>query len=347
MNRFWSIFIARNKEYYRDRASFGWNIAFPFLIIIGFALIFQRGGQRPYKIAILEQDASIAINQTIQNTICSHQLFDCFPVIDQSSAIDKLNHHKLDMIIQNGTIPLNYWINTYSPNGILSEGLLVNLLIPEEETAKLLKRQTIQSKPVYYIEWLFPGIISMGMMFSSLFGVGFTIVRYRQNGVLKRLKATPLTAFEYLCAQILSRVFVIVLTNIVLYTGCSWLLDFHCKGSYLDLLLFFILGNFSVISLGLIIAARIQTEEFAHGLLNLLTWPMMFLSEVWFSLEGAPKWVQQFANFFPLSHVTRGLRMILNDGANLFDLSFEILILSVMIMIFMTLGSFLFKWTRD
>ena len=36
------------------------------------------------------------------------------------------------------------------------------------------------------------------MMFSALWGVGYVVVRYRKNGVLKRLKATPLTAFEYL-----------------------------------------------------------------------------------------------------------------------------------------------------
>jgi ABC transporter DrrB family efflux protein len=347
MNRFWSIFIARNKEYYRDRASFGWNIVFPFLIIVGFAIIFQRGGQRPYKIAILVQDESVAVQDIIQTQICSHSLFDCFPLTDKSTAIEKLNHHKLDLIIQNGDIPINYWINTYSPNGILSEGLLVNLLMPDHQKTEHLKRQTIQSRPVYYIEWLFPGIISMGMMFSSLFGVGFTIVRYRQNGVLKRLKATPLTAFEYLCAQILSRVLVIVLTNIILYIGCSWLLDFQCKGSYFDLLVFFIIGNLSVISLGLIIASRIQTEEFAHGLLNLITWPMMFLSEVWFSLEGAPEWVKQFSNFLPLTHVTKGLRMIINDGASLYDLAFELTILSGMIIVFMSVGSLLFKWTRN
>ncbi|KPA14767.1 ABC transporter permease [Candidatus Magnetomorum sp. HK-1] len=347
MNRFWSIFIARNKEYYRDRASFGWNIVFPFLIILGFGIIFQRGGQRPYKVALLTPESPSKIESNIKNQICSHDLFECIPFKDKNKAIEKLNNHKLDIIIQNGNLPLNYWINTYSPNSIISEGLLVKLLTPQKERSKLITKQSIQSEPVYYIEWLFPGIISMGVMFSSLFGIGFTIVRYRQNGVLKRLKATPLTAFEYLCAQILSRLFLILLTNTILFTGCSWLFDFHCKGSLFHLLIFFSIGTIAVISLGLIIAARIQTEELANGLLNLITWPMMFLSEVWFSIEGAPKWVQDCANLLPLSHMTRGLRMIINDGAHLFELKIEILILCTMSIIFMAIGSGLFKWTRD
>ena len=346
MNRFWSIFIARNKEYYRDRASFGWNLVFPFLILLGFGIIFQRGGQRPYKIALLSPE-SPKISQSIKNQICSHDLFECIPFSSKDEAIEKLNHHKVDIIVQDGLLPLNYWVNTFSPNSKISESLLIKLLTPKKEISKYISKQSIQSKPVFYIEWLFPGIISMGVMFSSLFGIGFTIVRYRQNGVLKRLKATPLTAFEYLCAQIISRLFLILLTNIILFIGCSWLFDFTCKGSLFHLLLFFSIGTIAVISLGLIIAARIQTEELAHGLLNLITWPMMFLSEVWFSLEGSPEWVRNFANLLPLSHMTRGLRMIINDGAHIFDLQKEIMILLVMSIIFMIIGSSMFKWTRD
>jgi ABC transporter DrrB family efflux protein len=343
MSRFWSIFIARNKEYYRDRASFGWNIMFPFLIIFGFALIFQNGGQRPYKIAILTYQT---IHPAIQNQVCSHDLLSCIPYTDRNMAIDKLNHHKLDMVMENSPQPFKYWINTSSPNGILSEGLLTRETLSKEERNQRLLKQTIDSKPVYYIEWLFPGIISMGMMFSSLFGIGFTIVRYRQNGVLKRLKATPISSFEYLCAQIISRLLMIVTTNIILYTGCSWLLGFQCKGSLFHLLVFFTIGTISVISLGLIVAARTKTEELAHGLLNIITWPMMFLSEVWFSIEDAPQWIKYFAKCLPLSHVTQGLRMIMNDGVHLFDLSSELFYLSMLTIIFLCIGSLLFKWTQ-
>jgi ABC-2 type transport system permease protein len=48
-------------------------------------------------------------------------------------------------------------------------------------------------------------------MFSALWGVGYVVVRYRKNGVLKRLKVTPLTAFEYLTAQALSRIFLLMM----------------------------------------------------------------------------------------------------------------------------------------
>ena len=67
-------------------------------------------------------------------------------------------------------------------------------------------------------------------------------------------------------------------------------------------------------SLGLLIAARVTSEELAGGLLNMISWPMMILSGVWFSLEGAGPAVQGLLNFGggDLTHVpgavTRCLR---------------------------------------
>ncbi|MCP4106198.1 MAG: ABC transporter permease [Desulfobacteraceae bacterium] len=200
------------------------------------------------------------------------------------------------------------------------------------------------SKTQDYIDWLFPGIIAMNMMFSSLYGVGYVIILYRKNGTLKRLKATPLTAFEYLAAQVVSRIFLVVFTSFVVYAGCALIFNFQCRGSYLDLIFIFTLGSASVISL--VIASRSSSEEFANGVVNIVAWPMMFLSEVWFSVEGSPEWVRTASQFFPLTHMTEGLRRIMNQGADIGELAFEVTVL-LMTTLFMTAGSFLFKWTKD
>ena len=70
-----------------------------------------------------------------------------------------------------------------------------------------------------------------------------------------------------------------------------------------------------MIALGLTIAARFSSEELVGGLLNLLTWPMMLLSGIWFSLEGSPRWVQWIAHVFPLTHALDAARAVMLDGA--------------------------------
>ena len=52
LQRIWAIFTARNKEFFRDRAAFGWNFAFPFLIIIGFGIIFSGDRLSTFKVGV-------------------------------------------------------------------------------------------------------------------------------------------------------------------------------------------------------------------------------------------------------------------------------------------------------
>jgi ABC-type multidrug transport system permease subunit len=102
-----------------------------------------------------------------------------------------------------------------------------------------------------------------------------------------------------------------------------------------------------MISVGLVIASRSSSEEFANGVLNLISWPMMFLSEVWFSLEGTKPWVKTVSAFLPLTHLTDGARRIMNDGASLFDIRYQIFMLILMSFVFFMTGSILFKWNDE
>ena len=73
---------------------------------------------------------------------------------------------------------------------------------------------------------------------------------------------------------------------------------------------------------------------------------MMFLSEVWFSIEGAPRWVKLLSQAFPLTHLLTAARKIMSDGAGLVDILPEVTILSVMSITFLAIGAALFSWTK-
>ncbi len=345
LRRFYAIFVARNKEFYRDYAAFGWNFIFPFLIILGFALMFQRGGQTPYKVGVIPPADSSAPCPEIPDEIEKTDFFEAVLLTHPTDGFEKLKRHRLDLVVECRSRPMAYWISDSSPKGKIAESLLLKTLTAQEKMASRAVRRTVKGRQTDYIDWLFPGIIAMNAMFSALFGVGWVVVRYRKTGVLKRFKATPLTAFEYLGAQVVSRLVVLLGTNIIVFAGCTVLFGFRCRGSYLDLILLFGLGCASLISLGLIIASRSSSEEFANGVLNFIAWPMMFLSEVWFSLEGTSPWIRTLSQYFPLTHITEGMRRIINDGAGLGDLGYHLAVLGAMTAVFMAIGSALFKWT--
>jgi ABC-2 type transport system permease protein len=346
--RLWAMFSARNREFFRDRAAFGWNFLFPFLLIIGFAIIFSGDARPEFKVGIFPCDTSAKSGNALScvpQDLRQIQQIQFVPFKEKAQGLDRLKQHKIDLLIDSQSEPYRFWVNETAPKGYTVERMITGSLAAD--AADVMRRQEVVSeRQVRYIDWLFPGIIGMNMMFSALYGVGFVVVRYRKNGVLKRLQATPLTAFEYLSAQMLSRLFVLGFSITVLWTGCALLFDFTMKGSYFDLAVVFLLGSLSLTALGLIIAARGTSEEFANGLLNFITWPMMFLSEVWFSIEGAPQWVKTVAQAFPLTHILSGVRKILNDGATLADISIELAILSTLTLLFLCTGAALFSWNK-
>ena len=336
MLRFLAVFRARSLEFIRDRAALGWNILLPALIVLGMWMIFSGHNQPMFKVAVLDGGESIA---SIDSAFLKTRYVDFFLVNDEQTAETKVGHNQLDMLLdlRQPKIP-RYWVNESSPKGYILEKILAG------ETDVHYSRATVSGRAVGYVDWLVPGVLGMNMMFSCLFGVGYVIVRYRKNGFLKRLYATPLRAYEFILAQVASRLALIMSITIAVFAGTLWLVKFYVAGSYLTLLLVAVMGATAMISLGLLVAARVSSEEFAGGLLNLLTWPMMFLSGVWFSLEGAPTWIQAAARVFPLTQMLEAARKVTLDGAGLTDIWPNLAALAAMSLLFLSLGSVGFKW---
>jgi ABC-type multidrug transport system permease subunit len=329
LSRFYAIFKARNTEFFRDKASLSWSIIFPVLLLIGFAVVFSGDGKSVYKIGLLNTPE--APTEFMQTKYIEFVEYD-----QQEAALDKLRQHKVDLLVDYRSH--QYWLNDTSPNGYLTEKLLI--ATDNQDWHK----QQVSGRQVRYVDWVLPGVLGMNMMFSCLFGVGYVIVRYRKNMVLKRLNATPVTAFEFLTAQICSRLWIVLFISSMIFIGCNWLFDFYMLGSYLDLFIVALLGAICLISLGLCIAARSESEELTGGLLNMFSWPMMVLSGVWFSLEGSPEIVQQISMLLPLTHLVEGARSVMTDGASLLDIQQHILSLLVMTLVFLTIGVKTFKW---
>ena len=331
--RLWAILRARNMEFIRDRSALSWNFLFPVLIVAGFAFGFSGGPAHLYKVGIYPDKNAVA-----ELAFFKTKYIQFIPVSDLAAAITKVDRHQLDMLLAPGQH--KFWVNETSPKGYILERVL-------RGTGKhngTLEKATVSGREVRYVDWLLPGVLAMNMMFSALFGVGYTIVRYRKNGVLKRLKATPLTALEFLAAQVISRAWLIMMIVVLVYTGTNYFVHFTMHGSYLDLFLIFLLGAISLISLSLLIAARVKSEELAGGLLNIVSWPMMFLSGVWFSTEGIHPLLQKAALLFPLTHVLNGARAIMIDGSGLQDIGVQIITLLVMSGVFIIVGALSFRW---
>jgi ABC-type multidrug transport system permease subunit len=331
IKRLLSVFHARNLEFVRDRSTMIFVLVLPIAMIIGMSFVFGDKERPLFKVGVLSETIDAKAHPFL-----SERFVDFVAVRDERDAIHKVSRHALDLLIDVNA-PVRYWVNPSSPKGYIVE----KLLLQQDPAAH---REPVSGDAVPYVNWLFPGILGMNLMFGCVFGVGYVVLRYRKNGFLKRLNATPLTAFEFLTAQVLSRLVLTMVVTTFLYVGISTLIHFRSVGNPLLLLLLLFMGSLSMIALGLTIAARFASEELVSGLLNLLTWPMMLLSGVWFSLEGSPEWVRWVAQIFPLTHVLDAARAVMLDGAGIAAIAADLTYLGVTALAFLAFGAWSFRW---
>jgi ABC transporter DrrB family efflux protein len=334
IKRLAAVWHARNLEFVRDRSTMIFTLLLPLMLVVAMGFMFG-GKDRPlFKIGVLATSIDKQAHPFLRE-----RYVEFVPVASQAEGIQKVTHQQIDLLLDLHGTP-RYWVNTDSPKGYITEKLLL-------ASAAGAQREPVTGAAVRYVDYLFPGILGMNMMFSCLFGVGYVVLRYRKSGFLKRLHATPLRAFEFLTAQVMSRLTLILFVTAVLYAGIGAIIHFHSAGSLLLLLLVAVLGALSMVALGLTIAARFSSEELVGGLLNLLTWPMMLLSGIWFSLEGSPPWVRWVAGIFPLTHVLDAARAIMLDGAGMGQIAQHLIYLAVTAVAFLAFGAWSFRWRYD
>lgn len=337
MRRLVAVFYARNLEFLRDRTTVIWNFLFPISVVVGMGLVFGGGARPLFEVGVVHAGSELDLKS---HPFLSARYVKFFTVADEPGAIVKVSRHQIDLLLDLRSSPVRYWVNSDSPKGYIVERLLI-------ESDARAERQEVRGEEVRYVDWLLPGVIGMNMMFNCLFGVGYVVVRYRKSGFLKRLSATPLKAVEFIGAQILSRLLLTLVVTVTIYFLASWLVGFHMRGSYLLLAAVAALGAFSMIALSMFVVARFTSDELAAGVLNALTWPMMMLSGVFFSLEAAPHWLQMAAKLLPLTQMLDAARSIMIDGAGPAQVATPVLYLVITGATFLVLGAWSFKWRAE
>ncbi|MBU0957120.1 MAG: ABC transporter permease [Spirochaetes bacterium] len=361
IKQFFAMVKARTMEFVRDRGTFFWNLLFPLFLVFGISFAFSGGEQKMFKIAVVGGVDPLARVAQTGVPLASMEQMQLIAYDEAALALAKLERHQVDMV-------LDLDRSEFAVNGESSKGQLLRELFVAQLAAGAaggsgvragtgsaalgastaaaadFSERLVSGRGVRYVDWLVPGVIGMNMMFSSLFGVGFVLVRYRKNGVLKRFKATPVSALNFVSAQAASRLLIVFLTSIFVFVGADVFLNFMMLGNYLTLLLVALLAILCMIALGLVFAARIRSEELASGLVNLVTMPMLALSGVFISLEGSPAILRTASRFLPLTHFTEAARKIMLDGATLAQIAPHVLVLGGFTIVFLALAALMFKW---
>lgn len=180
-----------------------------------------------------------------------------------------------------------------------------------------------------YLNFMTPGIIGMSLLFTSIFAA-VSVVWEKQFGFLKEILVSPIPRSSIVIGKLIGSTtislfgaFVFIL--IALAFG-GLVVDNLSVASMLKAVAFMILVSFSFVSIGLVIASRLNNMEGFQVIMSALVMPLFFLSSAFFPLQNAPTWMQVLSNVDPLKYGVDGLRgTLLGISENSFLLDMSVL----------------------
>jgi ABC-2 type transport system permease protein len=193
-----------------------------------------------------------------------------------------------------------------------------------------------------YIQFLAPGIIAMGILFTAVFS-GIEIIWDRQFGFLKETLVAPVSRLKIMIGRTLGGATVAIIQGIIILI-ISLIVGFRPLDIHLLLLSFVFMALIALFftALGTAIASILEDMQGFQLIMNFLLMPLFFLSGALFPLEGLPKAISVVASLNPLSYGVDGLRGTLVNGAH-FGLLADFSVLSVVTIIVLVIGSYLFS----
>ena len=158
-----------------------------------------------------------------------------------------------------------------------------------------------------------PAIVAMSVIYTCFNNVSVGVCFARDQGLLKRIRGTPLPGWTFLCGRIVhSVVLAILLVAIVAAAGTLFYgVDVPTNTSPAFLLTLAV-GAATFCALGLAVTAAIPNAEASPAIVNGLVMPLLFVSDIFIPLEDAPAWLITFANIFPVKHFASAMHTAFN-----------------------------------
>lgn len=207
-----------------------------------------------------------------------------------------------------------------------------------------LKQEIVDSKNLKYIDFLLPGLIAMAVMQMSVFSVAFVFVRYKEQGVLKRMLATPMLPSQFVTANVITRTLVSVSQAIIFLLVGVLFLHAHVLGSYVLVLACVILGSLMFLGLGFTISGLATTVDAVPVFANLVVFPMLFLGGVFFSIDSMPHWLQVIAKLLPLTFFSTAIRDVMTKAATIGDIKWDLVGMLIWSVVLITVSTITFSF---
>ena len=332
--------LARLREFIREPEALFWTFLFPIVMSVAMAIAFPASGQPTVRVGIESGGHSPALRQAL-TSVAGVVVRDVSP----GDELRALRDGDVHLIVVPGEPP------TYRFDPVRQESRLAQLVVDNA-----LKRAAGRAEPwtaseelvtlpgSRYVDWLIPGIVSLGIMNNGLWSIGFMTVQARLRKLLKRLAASPMRKRDFLIAPVVARLVFLGPEVAVPLAFGAIAFGMPVRGGIASITMVSLAGAMTFGSLGLLMGSRVRTFEAISGMMNLATVPMWVLSGVFFSASNFPDSVQLFIQALPLTALVDAMRAVVLEGGSLQTIRGELLSLMAWTIFPFAIALRIFKW---
>lgn len=351
------------KRSFRDKTAIFFIILFPLIFLFIFGGIFSKDNSVSFRVALINQSDSKFAKQFAEEANNESVLKVDKQADTLDKAKEKMRRSQLDAAIilpadfgtvKNGKYPTGeakiiYTQNSEQAGQTLSSILQeqfggINARLVKNKTPFSVKSEQSNEQSLKRFDYTFAGLIGFSIIGLGIFGPVNVFPELKKQGILRRLKTTPLKVWQYFIANVLSQTAVGLLSITIMFLVAMTIFDLNLVGNILELGIFIVLSIIMIFGIGLSIGGWASNERQAAPISNIVVFPMIFLSGTFFPRFLMPEWLQSVSNYLPLTPVIDGVRLIATEGQHLVSLGPQIALMLGWTVIVYLIAFRIFRW---
>jgi ABC-2 type transport system permease protein len=167
--------------------------------------------------------------------------------------------------------------------------------------------------------YLLAGMLGYGVASTAFAGLAIILVIRRESAVMKRLRGTPLPAWAYVVAMLISAIFVFAIEVVILLVLARALFDVPFPSHIASLVLALLIGALAFAAMGIGLTTVIRSAEGSSAVVNAVYLPMAFIAGSFWSPHAYPRFLEVIADVLPLTYFIRMVRDIVLRDAQIWD----------------------------
>jgi ABC-2 type transport system permease protein len=358
----WTFFIIGLRRVFRDRVALFFTFLFPLIFLFVFGGIFGKNQSTSFNVALINDSQTAYAQKFVKQAEGEKVLKIDKTVTNLSAANEKMGRGELDATIElpasfgaikNG-IPSGQAIIHYTENNVSAAQTLESVLQAEFQgiNSTLVKTVTPFSvtseqsnvRSLSTFDYTFTGLLGFSILGAGIFGPMNVFPELKKMGILRRLHTTPLRVWQYFLSTMMGYAVTGLMSIAIMFVVAIAVFNLKVVGNYFELALFLAFGIIMILGIGLALGGWAKNERQVAPLGNIIVFPMMFLTGVFFPRYLMPQWLQGVTTYMPLTPVIDGARLIATEGKSLLDIGSQLGIMAVWTVIIYIIAFRVFRW---